>query len=106
MSILDDAKEIVHGSREEDYGDSLQNHRRIAAGWTEIVGKEITPRQVAQMMIWLKISRDVNNPKRDNMLDIAGYAEIADGFEDQYTERPSDRERDLHQNVGLDGGGT
>ena len=35
----------------------------------------IPPRVVGNMMIALKINRDVHFPKRDNMIDVAGYAE-------------------------------
>ena len=36
------------------------------------------PEQVPLCMIAVKISRECHEPKRDNMIDIAGYAETLD----------------------------
>jgi hypothetical protein len=73
-SILVEAMRIIDGEREEDYGQARTNFDRIATGWEVIFDKQITGRQVALAMIWLKISRDLHHPKRDNAVDIAGYA--------------------------------
>jgi hypothetical protein len=43
-----------------------------------ILTAPITPRQVALMMIGVKLAREVNTPKRDNLLDIAGYVKCID----------------------------
>lgn len=43
--------------------------------WGAILGVEVTPVQVGLCMIALKISRECNMHKRDNLTDIAGYAE-------------------------------
>lgn len=74
-SILQEAEEITNGSRAEDYGSVTENFTKIAVGWKEIFADgNFTPRRVALAMIWLKTCRDVNTPKHDNILDIAGYA--------------------------------
>jgi hypothetical protein len=73
-SILVEAMRIIDGEREEDYGQARTNFDRIATGWEVIFDQQITGRQVALAMIWLKISRDLHHPKRDNAVDIAGYA--------------------------------
>lgn len=74
-TILQEAEEIINGSRAEDYGSVTENFTKIAVGWKEIFADgNFTPRRVALAMIWLKICRDVNTPKHDNILDIAGYA--------------------------------
>lgn len=73
-SILQEAEEIINGSRAEDYGSVTENFTKIAVGCKEIfVDGNFTPRRVALAMAWLKICRDVNTPKHDNILDIAGY---------------------------------
>lgn len=78
VSVLDEAATIIQGARNTDYGPPERNLTRIANLWTDYLETEITARQVAMMMILLKVSRDVTSPKRDNVVDIAGYAALAD----------------------------
>ena len=48
---------------------------RLSRRWAAILGvDEVTPEQVALCMVAVKISREVHRPKRDNLVDIAGYA--------------------------------
>lgn len=78
ISILAEAEQIINGARAEDYGDVTENFQKIADGWKVIFGTGVTPRQVGHAMIWLKTCRDLNTPKRDNLVDIAGYAGCID----------------------------
>lgn len=79
-TIAEEASRIVYGDREKAYDDPNQNFRRIAKMWTGTLDKklapgcEVTPRDVALMFIQLKISREAFMPKRDNRVDIIGYA--------------------------------
>lgn len=73
-SILEKAEEIVSGDRAEDYGDMRTSFDNIAKMWSVIVGKEVTARQVGLMMIALKLCRENNKHKEDNLIDVAGYA--------------------------------
>ena len=73
ISILQEAEEIINGERARLYGSVTENFSRIAAGWTEIIGKEVTAEQVGLCMVWLKIARQVNMQHRDNLVDGAGY---------------------------------
>ena len=77
-SILDEAKRIVHGERGENYGHPFEDFSRTARIWSAVLGIEVTPEQVALCMIGLKISREVNRPLRDNIVDGAGYFETLD----------------------------
>lgn len=81
-SILQEALEVSGASRQRDYGHPITNHQRIADMWSVVLGnkltKEITPREVALMMICVKLAREVNTPKRDNLVDIAGYVNCID----------------------------
>jgi hypothetical protein len=38
----------------------------------------MNPEQVPLMMIAVKLSRQINRPKRDNLVDIAGWARVAE----------------------------
>ena len=74
-SILIEAQRLVHGDRGDAYGHPLDDFRRTAAMWSAILGCEVRPEQVGLCMCAVKISRQCNKPKRDNLVDIAGYAE-------------------------------
>lgn len=73
-TILDEAKTIVYGDREQTYGHPNINFERIAALWSVILEKPITLEQVGWCMIATKMARDMQVKKRDNLVDTAGYA--------------------------------
>ena len=76
--ILNGALSLVNGDRAKDYGDAFEMHRRIASGWTEILGVDVKPHEVALCMAWLKISRLVETPDHyDSFVDLAAYAALA-----------------------------
>lgn len=86
MKILEEALKVSSdGERQRDYGHPLENHERIAAMWNIQLGKKlkepITAREVALLMISLKLSREINTPKRDNLVDIAGYVNCIDAID-------------------------
>lgn len=89
-SILEEAAAIVSGPRRADYGTPLDNHSRTAALWNAYlatapgeVPRALDARDVCMLNILQKISRDRFYPKRDNLVDIAGYAENANLCEPQ-----------------------
>lgn len=97
-NILAEALRVTGGDRRRDYGSAKVNHDRIALFWAawdiarhgseeEIAAaisaiRPLAPeyaeldsaRDVATKMILLKIAREANTSKRDNKVDIAGYA--------------------------------
>lgn len=77
-SLLLDALDIVSHARRATYGTPKDNHARTAALWSAYLGCPITPRQVCLLNALQKISRDAHAPKRDNLVDLAGYAANAD----------------------------
>jgi hypothetical protein len=74
-TILEEAQRLVHGSRGEAYGHPYDDFGKTAKIWSAILGIDVTPAQVALCMVGVKISREVNKPKRDNLVDGAGYFE-------------------------------
>jgi len=76
-AILDKARDAIHGPRQHTYGDPGVNVQRTADLWSTYLGTKITARDVCLMSILVKCSRDAHNSKEDNLIDIAGYAEIA-----------------------------
>ncbi len=82
-TILQEAQRLVHGDRGADYGHPVHDFTRTGRIWSAILDlDEVTPQQVALCMIGVKMSREVNRPKRDNRTDIAGYAETLDMVEE------------------------
>ena len=73
-TILQEAQRLVHGDRQADYGHPLDDFTRTAAMWSAILGYRVTAEQVGLCMCAVKISRECNRPKRDNLTDLAGYA--------------------------------
>ena len=79
-NILEEAIELTGGDRRRDYDHALPNHERIATLWNAYIGirkhseAPLTPADVATMMLLLKVARHAHNPKRDNLVDMAGYA--------------------------------
>jgi hypothetical protein len=78
--ILAEASRITRGSRQSQYGPPDQDFRRTAGMWSALFlcklkdGMTFEPRDVALAMILLKTSRETHQRKRDNWVDIAGYA--------------------------------
>jgi len=96
--VLQEADAIAGKDRSRDYGHPKANHDRIAKLWNaycDINGKKalFTARDVAVMMILLKIARDANAKKFDNLVDMAGYVKCAAMIDDS----------DANHRNGLDG---
>jgi hypothetical protein len=78
-TILEEAQRLVHGNRGADYGHPIDDYTRTGRMWGAILGiGDIDPRVCCLMMAAMKVSREVNKHKRDNLTDLAGYAECAD----------------------------
>jgi hypothetical protein len=81
--ILDEADRITASDRQEDYGHPSQDFARTARMWTGILadklrnGTEIAAMDVPLCMIAVKLARQAHRHKRDNLVDIAGYARTA-----------------------------
>lgn len=74
-TILDEAKALTRGERNKDYGHPAEDFTRIAGMWSALFGFDFKAEDVAKAMICVKLSREQNKPKRDNRVDIAGYAD-------------------------------
>jgi len=85
-SILDEAKEITGNDRMKQYGHPESSFTDIARYWNaylkSVNHKDIEAKDVSMMMILLKIARESNKSKRDNLVDIAGYARTSAILED------------------------
>jgi hypothetical protein len=82
-SILEEAQTIIYGDREKTYGHPAKNLKTIANMWTAYMNNmddgnfTITAKDVAAMMMLVKVARFANDPShRDNLVDVCGYAAL------------------------------
>ena len=83
-SILTEAQRLVHGARQEKYGHPADDFGRTAALWSAILGVPVTAKQAALCMVAVKLSRECNEHSRDNLVDGAGYFEVANLIEQRH----------------------
>jgi uncharacterized protein DUF6378 len=94
MNILEKANEIVYSQTENQkrqYGSIQESFSRTAEIATILCGKEITPKDVARIQISLKLSRETNAHKEDNLVDLCGYASILNDLCDSHYPCPTER---------------
>ena len=80
-SILQEAQRLIHGDRNASYGHPLDNHSTTAEMVTAFLRRKYGPQVPAldaEDVCWFnvlqKVSREANVHKRDNGVDICGYA--------------------------------
>lgn len=85
-SVLDKAKAIINGARQDQYGNPEDSFASIAKFWNAYIGCKmglegftiIKSKDVALMMTVFKIARELHGAgKEDNMIDAAGYIGLA-----------------------------
>jgi len=74
-NILDECSRIA-SERGESYWPVEENFKNIAAIHRENFGVEITPVEIAEVMISIKIARQKNKHKDDNIIDVINYFAI------------------------------
>lgn len=87
-TVLQEAERIVSGSRQTEYGPPEDSFTAIGRVWGALLQsayshscEDLPPRLVATMLVAFKCVRDAHNPKRDNLVDMAGYARCAEMFD-------------------------
>jgi hypothetical protein len=76
-SILTEAESIVNGERAADYGSAHESFRRIGAVTGLISNTDDTPAiRACKTLIAVKLIRESHKHKRDNLVDLCGYAEL------------------------------
>jgi Domain of unknown function (DUF6378) len=72
------AIDLIAGDRAGQNGDALAVHTNIAVLWSAFLGIPIAARDVALMMVLLKVARSKTGAFNiDDYVDAAGYAAIA-----------------------------
>lgn len=88
MNVLEEAAALVYGDREHSYSAPQRDYAKTAYMWTGILleklrpGEVITPKEAVLMMACMKISREVFQHKRDNLIDAAGYIACAERIQE------------------------
>lgn len=77
-AVLREAERITAVDRNSTYGEPEDNLGRIARLWSVYLEREVSARDVAWLMVLLKVAREVHTPHRDNPVDVAGYAALAE----------------------------
>ena len=88
-SVLDEAKKVINGERQDTYGNPEDSFQLIGELWTAYIkakfkapGVKLTRKDATLMMTLFKIAREANQGKRDNLVDAAGYIGIAGDMTD------------------------
>ncbi len=71
--IEEEARRLVSGDRNVQYGDAEEDFRLIGKVWSGILGIDVSPVQVGLCMAGLKLVREAWRAKRDNRVDAIGY---------------------------------
>lgn len=83
MTILEEAQKAVYGDRQADYGTVTDNFGTIAQLWSAVLKTKVTPEQVGLCMVQVKVARQMYKPKRDNLVDGAGYFATIEKMENE-----------------------
>jgi hypothetical protein len=100
-SIAQEAHRIVLGDRGADYGHPIFDMTRTADMLTALLRDKLRPGQrleaedIATCMVCVKQSRHRNKPKRDNLVDMAGYALTLDMIKEWRIANPGVDPRDV-----------
>lgn len=75
--VLYEARRLINGDRAEVYGDAATEFQKVALAWSAVFGWQVTPEQVPQAMVLLKMIRLQNRPTHvDSWIDMAGYTAL------------------------------
>lgn len=76
-NILAEAERLTNQDRRSLYGHPLDDYERTAglfnAAFAHKLKEPLTAEEMMLTMVLVKISREINLPKRDNRVDAAGY---------------------------------
>lgn len=86
LNVLEEANKLVNGVRDEQYGLPHENWSDTAEMMTAYLharrllsrDKALDAHDGAMLAVCIKLAREGNKRQRDNLVDIAGYANVAE----------------------------
>ena len=92
MNILQEADGLTSGARISAYGPPAVDFGRTVGMMNALFAHKLiepfTASDFALIMICCKLSREVNQHKRDNLVDIAGYARTVEAIREVRYDEP------------------
>lgn len=90
QELFEEVSQIINFDRQGSYGKPEDSFGSIARRWTEYIHNtflhgqvtKLNAKDVAFMMMELKMARESNKHKRDNILDLFGYAALLEEMKD------------------------
>ena len=80
--LYTDASNTINGERQDMYGAPEDSFEFIGFLWGKYLGMgKLRASDVAFMMVQYKLARQMNQDKRDNLVDMAGYLGILDDIQ-------------------------
>ncbi len=76
QTILEEARELTDGERQQDYGDANESFGKIATVASILCNKELTPIDITRIQKAIKLVRESYKHKKDNLIDECGYARL------------------------------
>lgn len=87
MNVLQEADQLINGDRQADYGPPEIDYARTVAIFNAMTGLSLTTEQGIQFMMSVKLAREGWKHKRDNLVDLCGYAACLQRVHDKTAER-------------------
>ena len=91
-NILEEANRLVHGARRGDYGHPLTDWGKVAGMFNALFSAKlkapVTAEDMIMTLVLVKLSRQENKPKRDNIVDGAGYFALLEMCAERRAEMP------------------
>ena len=82
---------LVHGPRQAAYDHPANNYRRLAgilnAIWADKLAEPLEAEDAALAMVAVKLAREAYKHSDDNLVDLAGYAEVVQMIHDRAEEQ-------------------
>lgn len=95
----EEAASLVHGARQSDYGHPFDNYTRLSMMWNGLLDGKLkpgldgllTPEDCVLMLAAMKLVRQTNKPKRDNIVDTHGYLMVHEMIDDERQRRAQEK---------------
>lgn len=80
LTVLRRAEDLITGPRRADYGPALDGFGQVGRVWGALLNLPgpVPPETVGLMMVGLKLCRETEKHKEDNLVDAAGYVGTVD----------------------------